>query len=305
MECFKYLICTNNTQEELMVTEYESKKVALIGLGHLCNLLVPAWIEKKLSTQVKKHNSSGFLSYDLSSKSYYGRRNSGRKHELRWNKRREQLHDILEIEEILEIIVTLVINASEFDNNHYRYKTSEFDSQQDLRYNAALIVESLCAVEFAHPIAVREGMIKPLVQWLSSDIPELVRPAANAVRDLTSLQDEYLAGWIHSQIINEGALPAIINLTTSTYRDVRLAAAQILSTLSIASHARSAIVAADGLRNLVQLLNNSVYDQTVVKIDDPIFLAVGSSLLRIMAGEINQSRSWNQSIGKVKEAILK
>eukprot|EP00957_Ditylum_brightwellii_P149678 11398418-Ditylum_brightwellii.AAC.1 len=172
------------------------------------------------------------------------------------------------------------------------------ESDQGLVYNAAVTVESMCAVECARPVAVREGLLKVLVRWLSSGNVELVRPAANALRDLTSPQDEYMAGWIHSQIVNEDALPAIIELSASTQSDVRLAVAQILSSLSVAPHTRAAIVEAKGLSYLVQLLvDTNLVDSEAshCEWDEPLALAAGNALLQLAAGAMAHASGWGKS----------
>ena len=60
-------------------------------------------------------------------------------------------------------------------------------------------------MEPARSIAVREGLLGVLVQWLNSGHNDLVFPAAKSIRFLATLDDSYMAGWIHSQIVNENA----------------------------------------------------------------------------------------------------
>ena len=100
----------------------------------------------------------------------------------------------------------------------------------NLRYT---LVEQMCAVDVARPIAVREGLLKVLVAWIKSKDSEKVRPATMALRDLTSTEDKYMAGWIHSQIVHEGALFEIVKLSVSESvgHDVRLGIVEILSCL--------------------------------------------------------------------------
>eukprot|EP00957_Ditylum_brightwellii_P013542 1020950-Ditylum_brightwellii.AAC.1 len=67
------------------------------------------------------------------------------------------------------------------------------ESDQGLVYTAAVTVESMCAIECAQPVAVLEGLLKVLVQWLSFGNVKLVRPADNALWDLAPPQDKYMA----------------------------------------------------------------------------------------------------------------
>jgi len=251
-------------------------------------------------------------------------------------RRLEQRQDMQEIQELLETTVSLIVTIAESEiedgnahctnSNNNNGQNNNLDrrgsndgklkadttttttttttdgscqeSDQGLVYNAAVTVESMCAVECARPVAVREGLLKVLVRWLSSGNVELVRPAANALRDLTSPQDEYMAGWIHSQIVNEDALPAIIELSASTQSDVRLAVAQILSSLSVAPHTRAAIVEAKGLSYLVQLLvDTNLVDSEAshCEWDEPLALAAGNALLQLAAGAMAHASGWGKS----------
>ena len=77
------------------------------------------------------------------------------------------------------------------------------------------LVEQACATEAARPIAVREGMLRVLVEWIRSTPDQdgnKMRPAAILLlRHLTSIKDKYMAGWIHSQMVSSSALPAIVD----------------------------------------------------------------------------------------------
>ena len=147
-------------------------------------------------------------------------------------------------------------------------------------YSFALTIESICAVEYAQPIAMREGVIKVLIQWLRSKDTELMLHSANALRNLTSSRDNYMAGWIHSQILNENALVHIVGRLESTDVRVRLAIAEVISSLTVAPHTRAAIIEARGVKYLVQLLG-SVGEGTH---DEALALASGNALLRLASG---------------------
>lgn len=109
---------------------------------------------------------------------------------------------------------------------------------------------------------------------------EKIRAAATALRDLTSTLDKYMAGWIHSQIVNEGALSEIVELSVSQSvgHDVRLAVAQILSTLWVAPHTRAVVVEAQCINYLIP----SLWDHS-----DPS--SAGNALLQLTAGAMTHS----------------
>lgn len=303
MECLRFLVNSPKIPNGSDIAPYEVREVAGLALTHLwINVLQPTWSEKKLideyGTGPFRADLSSVLSQNSTKKA--PATNSSRV-VGRWG-RLKQRQDMSEMQELLETTVSLVVTVADCETDD-RTDSDKKDkqSEQNLRYNAAVTVESLCAVEFARPIAVREGLLKVLVRWLSSNNVELVRPAANALRDLTSLHDEYMAGWIHSQIVNEGTLPAIVKLSVSDQRDIRLAVAQILSSLSVAPHTRAAIVDAKGLNYLVQLVVYSAHELPANKIDEPLALAAGSALLRIAAGAMSHSSGWmrpNLGMGK-------
>jgi hypothetical protein len=64
-----------------------------------------------------------------------------------------------------------------------------------------------------------------------------------------------MAGWIHSQVVNVGAVNEIVKLLNeSVGHDVRVAVAQMLSALCVAPHTRAAVVEARCVSYLVALL---------------------------------------------------
>ena len=101
---------------------------------------------------------------------------------------------------------------------------------------------------------MREGLLPILIEWIKSDDKDKVRPAVSALRYLTSIKDKYMAGWIHSQMVNEGALAEVIKLAENydAGQDVRLAVAQILASLCVAPHTRAAVVEARCINYLHQ-----------------------------------------------------
>ena len=295
MECLQFLVNSPKIPAGSDVAPHEVREVAGLALTHLwINVLQPAWSERNPDDESIIEPFQSDLSLMFTKNNTRKSNNSNSSKQLLGRRRHiKKRQDVLEMQKLLENTVSLVVTVadSEIDGVSKSDK-KERHSEQRLRYNVAVTVESLCAVEFARPIAVREGLLKVLVGWLSSNNVDLVRPAANALRDLTSLHDEYMAGWIHSQIVNEGTLPAIVKLSVSNQRDIRLAVAQILSNLSIAPHTRAAIVDAKGLNYLVQLVVYSTHDLPEDKIDEHLALAAGSALLRIAAGAMSHSSGW-------------
>jgi hypothetical protein len=152
-----------------------------------------------------------------------------------------------------------------------------------LRYT---LVEQMCIVDMARPIAVREGILNVLVDWMRSKDTDATNCAACALRDLTSIKDKYMAGWIHSQIVTEGALKELVQLTLSNSvgHSVRLAVAGILSSLCVAPHTRAAVVEANCISCLIPLL----FDH-----EDPssakVAILAGRALLQLAAGAMKRA----------------
>lgn len=191
----------------------------------------------------------------------------------------------LEMQELLEITVSLIVGLAKLTDTQLQQSNpgkSDFDTKLNLRFT---LVEQMCAVDVARPIAVREGLLKVLVDWMKSKDRDKIRPAATSLRDLTSTLDKYMAGWIHSQIVSEGALGEIVELSVSESagHEVRLAVAQILSSLCVAAHTRDAVVDAQCINYLIPLL----YDHGDPSSEEVVF-AAGSALLQLLAGAMTR-----------------
>ena len=93
------------------------------------------------------------------------------------------------------------------------------------------------------------------------------------------------------------SVPSIIKLTASEQAgpDVRLAAAEILSSLSIAPHTRAAIIDNNGLDYLVQLLANYSAVDISWNGQGSTTLAVGNALLQLSSGAMANSNKWIRS----------
>jgi hypothetical protein len=183
----------------------------------------------------------------------------------------DQCHESIEIQELTELAVTLIA--------HLATLSESGEVRIDTVYN---IVEQVCEVDEARPIAVREGLLKIFVQWIRSGEIDKVRPAASALRYLIAIQDKYMAGWIHSQVVNEGAVFEIVKLLNeSVGQDVRLAVAEMLSYLCVAPHTRAAVVRSRGVNYLVALL----YEHSAPDSEDIILFAC-TALLQLAAGDM-------------------
>jgi hypothetical protein len=181
----------------------------------------------------------------------------------------DQGQDSVDIKELTELAVTLITHIAKLAHNE--------NLNIDMGYN---IVEQVCEVDVARPIAVREGLLRILVDWIRSKDIERVRPAASALRYLISIEDKYMAGWIHSQVVNEGAVKEIVKLLNeSVGHDVRVAVAQMLAALCVAPHTRAAVVEARCVSYLIALLyeHNSPASEKMVQY-------AGSALLQLAAG---------------------
>ena len=196
-----------------------------------------------------------------------------------------QRHQTLELQELLEMTVSLIVQIERLGENEVLKKnqSAQTDSLFLWRYTN---VEQVCAVDVARPIAVREGLLPILVGWIRSGDREKVRPAVSALRYLTSIKDKYMAGWIHSQMVNEGALAEVVKLADDYYvgQDVRLAVAQILASLCVAPHTRAAVVEAKCINYLIGFL----YDHSD-KASQDVALFAGSAILQLAEGAITRA----------------
>jgi hypothetical protein len=137
---------------------------------------------------------------------------------------------------------------------------------------------------------VREGILQILVSWISSKDIEKIRPAVSALRYVTSIDDKYMAGWIHSEMVNKGAVKCLADLTRdiSVTRDIRLYVAQILSSLCAAPHTRAAIVEANCINFLIGIL----YEHSDPASEE-IALFAGRAILQLAAGAITRASAFN------------
>jgi hypothetical protein len=144
------------------------------------------------------------------------------------------------------------------------------------------LMDFMCTVEPIQLILVQDGVIEILVRWIKSKPDEFVSSALNALKKLTSSSNLYMVGWIHSQLIYEGAIPALIEISPLFRREVRLSVAEILSNLTVAPLTRDAIVKAGGPTFLVHLLMNEIQHIPNDSWDETLAVAAGTALLRLI-----------------------
>jgi hypothetical protein len=160
----------------------------------------------------------------------------------------------------------------------------------------------MCYVDVARAKAVREGILPILVDWLRTDLEDNFnarRCSACALRQLTLIQDNaHLSGWIQSQIVAEGALK---ELTEWVLRDpnvghtVRLAVAEIISTLCTTPHTRAAVaVEANCVSCLILLLFDYYVDSS-----SAVAILAGKALLQLAADAMKQPTVLLRGLGSV------
>lgn len=195
----------------------------------------------------------------------------------------DQRQEVLELQELLELTVSLIVEMA---------KTSDLAGT-----SIHTFVHAICAIDLARPIAVREGLLKVLVSWMRSNDVEKIRCAATSVNELTSTVDSYMAGWIHSQIVNEGALAELLSVCERVGQGVRLAVAEILCRLCVAPHTRAAVVEAQCIECLICLL---------YEFGDPesqkVAFAAGSALLQLVAGAMSRASVFSSDNDELNEA---
>ncbi|KAL7574643.1 hypothetical protein ACA910_002992 [Epithemia clementina (nom. ined.)] len=305
MECLRFLNTVQEREQRIqnvIITSRECWNAAIMGLSTFwIHALEP--LARASTMQLSNNsNSKGRIVFrdheneDTPPTSLPPRINSSGSHSLGrhrhsrsqtggfFNQRREQ--SMAGVQEILEMAVTLVI----------RFATKETTSIDVDTAGIVLLVEQVCGMEAARPIAVREGILRVLVDWIRSKdreqngIKARMQPAAVlSLRHLTSINDKYMAGWIHSQMVSSGALPAIVALTRDIHLTypVRLAICQILASLCIAPHTRAAVVEADCIHFLIDLLSSLDFNDTVA--NDELALSAGQALLQLATGAMQRA----------------
>ena len=262
LECLRFLVTSNPVSPNgVVISKEDMCHAASVGVSVLwINAIQPLITMEKVKKESKKARPALKQSQSLR----FGRiRSRGGGGVF------DQSHESMEIQELTESAVTLIAHLAKL--------TQTKQLRIEIGYN---IVEQVCEVDEARPIAVREGLLAIIVEWIRSGDINKIRPAASALRYLISIEDKYMAGWIHSQVVNEGAIREIVKLLNeSVGHYVRVAVAQMLSALCVAPHTRAAVVDANCVSYLVALL----YEHTSPDSEEMVFCA-GSALLQLAAG---------------------
>ena len=148
-------------------------------------------------------------------------------------------------------------------------------------YGFADILQSICAVESCRGLVMKEGVLNILLKWMRSRDNKLELIAATALRDLTVSHSSYTAGWVHSELLHDGnAIGDIVERLSAPNLEVKICMAEIVSCLSCVPHTRVAIIDAQGIKYLGQVLATVEMGCE----DDRVNVAVGNSLLNLAIG---------------------
>jgi hypothetical protein len=199
------------------------------------------------------------------------------------NRGGDQRREMVTIGELLDETVSLIMFFA-------KVEAKEKKEHQDYSFTRIYtLVEHVCAIETARPIAVREGVLQALICWIQSKDRDRTRSACSALRDITSVVDKYMAGWIHSEMVNQGAVQCLANLTQdfSLTREVRLSIAQILSSLCAAPHTRAAVVETNCINFLIGIL----YEHSDPSSSE-VAVYAGQAILQLAAGAISRASAF-------------
>ena len=199
------------------------------------------------------------------------------------NRGGDQRREMLIIGELLDETVSLIMFFAKIEAKGMK-------ELQDCSFTRIYtLVEHVCAMEIARPMAVREGVLQALICWIQSQDRDRIRSACSALRDITSVVDQYMAGWINSEMVNQGAVQCLANLTQdfTLTREVRLSIAQILSSLCAAPYTRAAVIETNCINFLIGIL----YDH-----NDPssseVAIYAGRAILQLAAGAISRASAF-------------
>ncbi len=152
--------------------------------------------------------------------------------------------------------------------------------KKSVPYGFADILQYICAVKACRGLAMKEGVMNVLLKWMRSTDSRMEVIAATALRDLTVPESSsYTAGWVHSELLHDGnAIADIVERLSAPNLEVRRCMAEIVSCLTCVPHTRAAIIDAQGIKRLGQVLatvERGRADDSVVNV------AVGNSLLNL------------------------
>lgn len=189
----------------------------------------------------------------------------------------DQRSDDVALRELFKETVALIVDVAKKVTNEH-----------DFQGSTLTLVEHVTAVDIARPVAVRQGILEVLVTWLQCKADEQIYAATMSMRSLTSIQDKYMAGWIHSEMVNKGAVKALSDLTRDqrfiSQSKVRVAICQILASLCVAPHTRAAVVEAKCMPFLIGFL----YDST--QFSEDVILSASTALVQLAVGAITRAK---------------
>lgn len=152
--------------------------------------------------------------------------------------------------------------------------------KESVPYGFADILQYICAVKACRGLAMKEGVMNVLLKWMRSNDSRMEVIAATALKDLTVPESSsYTAGWVHAELLHDGnAITDIVERLSAPNLEVRRCMAEIVSCLTGVPHTRAAIIDAQGIKRLGQVLatvERGRADDSVVNV------AVGNSLLNL------------------------
>eukprot|EP00986_Skeletonema_menzelii_P003501 scaffold1083_cov132-Skeletonema_menzelii.AAC.4 len=152
--------------------------------------------------------------------------------------------------------------------------------RNSVQYGFANILQCICSFKACRGLAMTEGVMNILFKWMRSKDIEMELIAANALRDLTVPESSsYTAGWVHAELLHDGnAIADIVEGLNAPNLEVRRCMAEIVSCLTGVPHTRAAIIDAQGIKRLGQVLATA--DRGHVD-DSAVCVAVGQSLLNL------------------------
>lgn len=196
---------------------------------------------------------------------------------------RNQQRDVLELEELLRQTIALIVQMAKRTELITDDSDVVFKSAQQLLYK---LVKQVCAIDMARPIAAREGLLDVLASWIRSQDEETMCAGVVSVKGLAAARDGYMAGWIHSLIVDKGVLSKIVPLSqTTTSITVQVAVAETLLSLCRAPHTRTAVVESGGISCLVSFLRGFAGASS----NQRAAFAAGKALLPILIESMAQS----------------
>lgn len=264
LECLRFLVTSPPASpQEVNISRREMYRAASAGVNALWTHTIGPLIALEKSKQVTRVDMPT-LEKQISGFRRFRARTGGGVF--------DQGQELKEVQDMTELAVTLIAHIAKAAN-------------QEGVQTAYGIVEQICAEDMARPIAVREGLLSTLVEWIRSKDLSQMRSSASALRYLISIEDKYNAGWIHSQVVNEGAVGEIVKLfNESVGNDVREAIAEMISALCQAPPTRAAVVESNCVIYLVSLL----YEHSSPSSENMVHYAA-SALLQLAVGGIMQA----------------